>query len=754
MVHNSGDFQDMALDTASPQSGDSPSSARSQAINLFLTGFLVLFLELACIRWFAAYVVFLQFFTNVVLIACFLGMSCGCLAARSRRDWLGYFPFIALGSMVFAVAMLGVYSAWRGLAIDVGGQGSAQEVFFGTESRNPDVAQFVIPIELIAGIFFVLVALMFVGLGQVLGRAFDAYPNRVRGYTLNIGGSLAGIVGFSLLSFAQAPPAVWFLIICAGIAYLLHQASALTRMRALALISIVAALAIPFDWHHKRDIRWSPYYMVDHKPSGSINVNTIGHQVILPFEKRIASYSVIHLLEKNSGGAPFKDVLIVGAGTGNDIAHALHFGVSHVDAVEIDPAILDIGVHFHPDHPYQDPRVVAHLDDGRHFLRTTQQKYDLVVYALVDSLILHSSYGNLRLESYLFTKEAFDDVRRVLKPGGTFVIYNYLRQGWIVERIAAMAQAAFGCAPTILSLPYREALKSSETTGFTVVIAGCNQNIADAFAEHGNYWLNDVPPRNLDVNGFTLDPNTMPAGERRDYQRIAPTKLVHDDGQVLTTDDDWPFLYLSGRLIPDLTLRSMVLLAVLGLGLLYFFLPKGRGGMDSRMFFLGAAFMLIETRAVVQMALLFGSTWIVNSLVFFTALVMILLANLYVAKVPNLRLPLHYGGLVLFLVINIAIPLDTFLDGGLAWRYLLPCALTLGPMFFAGIIFTRTFRDTRDPDRAFGSNIAGSVVGGLSESFSTLLGFRYLLLVALAFYIMSIWMPRAQRAIIPERLST
>jgi len=61
----------------------------------------------------------------------------------------------------------------------------------------------------------------------VLGRAFDSYPNRVMGYTLNIGGSLAGIVGFSAVSFMQAPPVVWFLICCAGVAYLLHQAGSL-----------------------------------------------------------------------------------------------------------------------------------------------------------------------------------------------------------------------------------------------------------------------------------------------------------------------------------------------------------------------------------------------------------------------------------------------------------------------------------------------------------------------------------------------
>src|SRR5580700_10742620 len=134
-------------------------NSRVSAINLFLVGFLVLFMELACIRWFAAYVVFLQFFTNVVLIASFLGMSCGCLAARQPRDWLGQFPFIALGTVVAAVAVSKVYDHWSGLSVDVGGQASPQEVFFGTEFRPPDVAQFVLPIEAVAGVFFVLVAL-------------------------------------------------------------------------------------------------------------------------------------------------------------------------------------------------------------------------------------------------------------------------------------------------------------------------------------------------------------------------------------------------------------------------------------------------------------------------------------------------------------------------------------------------------------------------------------------------------------------
>jgi len=522
---------------------------RRQGLNLFLVGFLVLFFELACIRWFAAYVVFLQFFTNVVLIASFLGMSCGCLAARQPRDWLGYFPFIALGTILAALALFKVYNHWSGLSIDVGGQASPQEVFFGTEYRNPDVAQFAVPIEAVAAVFFVLVALMFVGLGQVLGRAFDAYPNRVMGYTLNIAGSLAGIVGFSAISFIQAPPVAWFLISCAGAAYLLYQTASLTRYRALALVTAVVSVSLPTHWFSTAfHTRWSPYYMVVHDTSnGGIEVNSIGHQKMVPFASAGSSYTLIHLLQEHSGGAPFHDVLVIGAGSGNDLAHALRFGTSQIDAVEIDPVIQDIGRRYHSDHPYQDPRVVRHLDDGRHFLRTTDHKYDLVIYALVDSLVLHSGYANIRLESYLFTEQALNDVKRVLKPNGLFVMYNFFRQGWIVERIAAMAERTFGCPPLVLSLPYKEILRASSPAGFMAIIAGCHSRVADAFAQHKSFWLNTVPVRNLDVDGFALQPETMTRDQQREFERISPTTLIHDGGDVLSSSDNWPFLLFARK---------------------------------------------------------------------------------------------------------------------------------------------------------------------------------------------------------------
>ncbi|MGH7880461.1 MAG: spermidine synthase, partial [Candidatus Binataceae bacterium] len=408
--------------------------------------------------------------------------------------------------------------------------------------------------DLIVAVFFFLIALMFVGLGQVLGRAFDAYPNRVMGYTLNIGGSLVGIAGFSLISLIQAPPAVWFFISCTGIAYLLHQAGGLTWLRGLALAALLVAVTLPSLYRGGKGLQvsWSPYYSVEFDPASlRISVNNIGHQQMVPFGTGGSSYSLIHLLQKAAGGAPFQDALNIGAGSGNDIDHALRYGVGRIDAVEIDPVIQSIGIRANPDRPYADPRVVRHLDDGRHFLRTTDRKYDLVVYALMDSLILHSGYANIRLESYLFTEQALRDIKQVLKPGGIFVTYNYFRQGWVVERVAAMAESVFGCKPIVLSLPYLETLPSSSRAGFTMIVAGCNPHIADAFAAHRNFWLNSMPAKNKDIDGFAVHTETMGEAERKDWQQIAPATIVHETGSPRFATDDWPFLYLRDKLIPD-----------------------------------------------------------------------------------------------------------------------------------------------------------------------------------------------------------
>ena len=213
------------------------------------------------------------------------------------------------------------------------------------------------PIEVIAAIFFVLIALVFVGPGQVLGRSFDGYPSRIMGYTLKIGGSLAGIAAFSLISWLGSPPWIWFLIVCAGVAWLLHEAGELSWPRILALLGVVCAVQAPSLRAARQGVRtfWSPYYAVEYSPSNlAITVDTIGHQQMTPFDVGGSSYSLIHHLQRAAGRAPFGDVLIIGAGSGNDIDHALRHGAQRIDAVEIDPAIQNIGMADNPDRPYAD----------------------------------------------------------------------------------------------------------------------------------------------------------------------------------------------------------------------------------------------------------------------------------------------------------------------------------------------------------------------------------------------------------------
>ena len=729
-----------------------PSGSQPLA-DLFLVSFLVLFLELACIRWFPAHVIFLTFFTNVVLLAAFLGMSVGCLAASRRANFLLFTPAIlALG---MAGAQLMEY--WRvpvQKLVSVGTPRSPQLVFFGTEYITPDPAHFFLPVEVVAGAFFLVIALAMIGPGQELGRALTRIPNRVHAYSVNILGSLVGIVVFTACSWAELSPFWWFLIVTVLLGYLLWSERLVRRALAWSVAGVMLATIIALasrgsgrryqDGKEVGQRLWSPYYRIDFdERDRSLMVNLIAaHQQMVSRNDDSSpafAYPLPYILNRDAGGAPFENVLILGAGSGNDVSRALEWGARHVDAVEIDPVILRLGKLYHYDRPYQDPRVTAHVDDGRNYLHSTNRKYDLIIYALVDSLVLHSSYSNIRLESYLFTRQAFQDVRRCLKPGGEFIVYNYFRQGWIVARIFRGLEEVFGSPPLVLTLPSRPVVEPQSAGGFTVFIAGDTGELQRAFARSPEYFLRDDQAASpASENGFLVHPAPDELGH---WKRFTLSRVdLPADIQMAT--DDWPFLYLRRALIPVLTLRGIAIMGGLAVLLVFMFLPRVASGarrfrLSGRMLFLGAGFMLIETKAVVHMALLFGSTWMVNSVVFFAVLVMILAANLFVLRAPPGNLRLHYGGLFFSLGLNAIVPLDFFLGMNRVAQVAGSCLLVFTPIFFAGVVFAASFRGSREPDRDFGANTIGAMLGGLAENSSMLLGFQYLMLVAIVFYVLS-----------------
>lgn len=680
-------------------------------------------------------------------------MSVGCLAADDRRSYLRWTPLLLLVALAAAQA-IEISSSSLIRFVDVGNQASPQQVYFGTEYHSRDLSAFAIPVEVLCGFFFIIIALAFIGPGQELGRALKLWPNRVEAYTLNIAGSIAGIVLFALGSWLELSSLWWFLIVAIGLGYFLFSSKlfsnrivSFSSFNALLLVLIVwfAGFAPAHQAAHETQQFWSPYYRIDFDKSDlSLSVNLIYHQQMVSRSETFPAYALPHLLNRDAGKPPFRDVLIIGAGSGNDVSRALQWGAQHVDAVEIDPAINRLGRQYHPDHPYQDDHVEIHLDDGRNFLRSTNRQYDLIVYALVDSLVLHSGYSNIRLESFLFTRQAFEDVRRHLKPNGNFVIYNYFRQGWLAARLQKGLEDTFGAGnPLVLTLPYRKIIDAEQSTfgDFTVFFAGATDELRNAFALNPDYRLRvDESPGPNSPNGFQQSASTS-----ANWLHFGLATVIPPAGSLRTATDDWPFLYLRKPMIPTLSWRGMLIMGALALLLIFVFVRRlgttgptaDNTGLNLQLFFLGAGFMLIETKAVVTTALLFGSTWVVNSVVFFAVLLMILLGNFWTIKVKPRYLWPYYLGLLITLAMNTIVPIDFFLGMSRTIQVVGSCLLVLAPIPFAAIIFADSFKRAVNPDRAFGMNIAGAMVGGLAEYSSMLLGFQYVVLVAILFYALS-----------------
>ena len=755
------------------------------AAGLFLASALVLFLELACIRWFPAHVVFLSFFTNTMLLASFIGMSVGCLLASRPTHHIRSTPFVLLLALTCGMlteANLGFFAEMT----RVGDHDKSEVVFFGTEATVTGELTFRIPVELIAGVFYVLVGAAMVGPGQELGRAFNRMPNRTASYTANLLGSLAGIAGFAAFSLLALPPVVWFSVVVVGVYALIRwsgDGAAPPRMllptTALALCVLVV---VPTSFNsvrpgeYSRETIWSPYYRIDYIPeTRSIATNLTGHQTMIPLGVQThAPYDLPYLFQREVSAWPeFKRILVIGAGSGNDLSRALYWcgPDTVIDAVEIDPVIQSLGIKNHPNRPYDDPRIVRHLNDGRNFLRRAEAgTYDLVVFALVDSLVLHSGYSSIRLESFLFSAESFADVKRVLKPTGVTAVYNFFRQGWILARLREVLRAQFAAEPVVLiDPPYTAAATvpldrgvASDCSG--VFFAGAAEAIDPLrakFADGSAFWVpgrsgmsKELPGRFASIAPTQTYDADLAIGDAADTARpgwaaLRSTTLEDSQGTLKTADDDWPFLYVRQPGIPALTWRGVALMLGLSLALwaAYHFGTRrgtetvatgsGEFGLYLRAFFLGAGFMLVETKAVVQMALLFGSTWSVNTYVFAAVLVMAVLGNLYSGVVKPKRLEPYYIGLFLAMLVGLFVPLSSFLGLPGPVQIVAACALVFSPILFAGVIFPTTFARVRRADYYFAANVAGALVGGLAENASMLLGFRYLLLAAAGFYALS-----------------
>lgn len=718
-------------------------TARDEArhrLRLLLLSLVSLYLEILIIRWMESEIRVFAYFKNLALIAAFLGLGIGYMARRPQLS----FRWTAGGLLLLA----GLLHP-RGLQELCPFRRISDYLAF--EDRHiwyltPVGLDLVVKGFAMLALLFLIQALLFVPLGQALAAEFRLSRRRLLDYSLNVGASLVGIALFAALSVSELSPTVWF----AGAGALLIVLGGRSWVDR-CLVGLPAALAAwlvsSYDAPSSGQVLWSPYQKIElecasHRGSKAepplpfchLLVNGVHHQHMLDlsdqaiqarptlFPPALARYGTYDL--------PFRlrprprDVLIVGAGTGNDVAAALRAGAEWIDAVEIDPTIAREGRRLHPEKPYaRTDRVRLHVDDARAFFRRTSRLYDVVTFQTLDSHTLTSNFSNVNLDSYVYTEESFAEMRRLLRPSGIAFLTFYVERTFIAARIYGLLSRVFGEAPLVFQ---------SEPEWFrgnrgVVFVAG------DVEAARRIIAADPV------LSGWT--------------ERFARVPATWNALGVELTTDDWPYLYLEQRRIPTLWILLTATIALLSTALAGAFLaanrtkagappraapPADRLRESTHFFLLGAGFLLLETHSITKASLFFGSTWIVSSVTIAALLVLILLANAVSTRLGRRGVQVAYLGLVASLALNFLIPRRAwFLDlpGGLG-----PAAAALVftiPAFFAGIVFAVSFRNAGDLSSALGANVLGAVPGALLESASFATGIRAVVLVALGLYLAS-----------------
>ncbi|HEY1629176.1 MAG TPA: hypothetical protein VGF52_04905, partial [Tepidisphaeraceae bacterium] len=379
-------------------------------------------------------------------------------------------------------------------------------------------------------------------------------------------------------------------------------------------------------------------------------------------------------------------VLVVGAGGGVDVEAALLSGAKHVDAAEIDRELVKLSKKFNASGVYDDPRVTVQIDDARAFFRRAKPGYDLVVFGFLDSQALFSYSSNIRLDGYIYTVESIRTAYSLLSDDGMLSLSFVTPQPWLAAKLHDMVQQATGVEPIVY------------LGGIQTIICAPRGKHADPPPSIGRFTRVDVPPTGIDV----------------------PT-------------DDWPYLYLAEKTVPTdylLVIATLVLLSALVV------IPL-RGTRISRddghFFFLGLGFLLLETKSITDCSRYFGTTWFVTMIVLAGVLLMVLLANGVAMRLANFS-PLFYLPLFAAVLALYFIPRDRILAWPFSARMIWTLIAVPLPIFFAGLIFSTTFRNVSDSASLLGANLIGATAGGFCEYLSMSTGTRALSLLVLAAY--------------------
>jgi SAM-dependent methyltransferase len=665
---------------------------------IVLVTMLSLLLELVLIRWLASVFPVYSFYKNFTMLACFLGLGAG-YAVAERQPCAPALVLPMLALFVGVITLLRFDTGALYLIFSVGW-----------------LSTFDLPVYFLLGASFIVCACICYPVGQLCGKLLHS-SNSLNAYGLNLVGSVLGVMALFVMSLYWLPPVIWFAATGGIMLLFVLSRDDFLPVGIASFCVLLAILAWPVQPETQRI--YSPYQLLERaaKPDGLMQILSGGsyYQKVYNFadDKRGAEsdedryvrayYEFPYNFKKTPGR-----VAIVGSGSGNDVATALRMGAGHVDAIEIDPAIAFLGTKYHPERPYDDPRVTLSINDARNFFRTADQQYDLIVYGVLDSHTSLSHASSLRVDSYVYTREGIAEAFRLLKPDGVLSISFTLVNDALGFKLSKILKDLPGAGKP---LAVRVGYDNERTTAF---IAKRGQGVtmpdANAFASIGFTNVSDH------------------------FAQPYPESAV--------PTDDWPFFYMVERAYPFTYMIALGMILLLS----YFFVRRTIGFSDPidrsylPFFFLGSGFMLVETKAITELGLHLGGTWVVIAAAIMLVLVMAFLANLIVTRTSLKLAGPAYAGLFASLLLGygFATSHGQWMFGPPLMQLALSCVMLTIPLFFAGIIFSSLIGEARiNISTAFAYNLMGALFGGVMEYNSMYFGFAFLYLLALGFYVLA-----------------
>jgi hypothetical protein len=683
---------------------------QSTAWRLFSLSFLSLFLELMVIRWVPGSIRFVAYYANLMLISSFLGIGLGAMLAERRANLVRWFP-----------SLLAVDVLFLALSRNVLLPGSSIELRFFMPRATVGLTNYVV----LLGVFF-LNAALFVPLGEQIGQQFQRLSN-LRAYAWDLGGSLAGTLIFGLFAVWHFSPQLGLAI--AVLLFALLYPSHARHVRTIALLVLVLGISVAAsEWratwsaysylsiHADTERSWTLYSRAPTPPADLMTMRDPPSYTLLVNQNFYQYHRTndLHRFTPNTRAYAYADsfrvpyvipyafqptprtVVVVGSGGGLDVESALLHGAGHIDAVEIDRAIVRLARRYSAAGMYGRRKVTLHIEDARAFFEQATPGYDLVTFGLLDSQGLFSSMANIRLDGFVYTVEGLRAAWRLLNDRGvlTLAFATTTQRPWLGGKLYRMVVEATGREPRVYVHPDR-----------TMVMIVEKQPIPSPPAAFGKY---------------------------------VPWRPSAEDVAIPPATDDWPYLYLRQRTIPPdyvLVILSLLVISVVAVSRVK---PRGTGPQDLHFAAMGTGFLLLETKSIVDSSLYFGTTWIVSLIVIAGVLLMVLLANHVASRRHGFSRWLYaplLGSILLVYAVPPGVILGLPFAGRLAWTAL---AVPI-PIFFAGLVFSGTFRRAANASAAFGANLVGAMVGGFAEYLSMASGSRSLVAVVMAAYLVSLF---------------